>query len=702
MGARASRVMRRRAAALPSRSPGRPTPTAAASDRRWPVDARATPPDSASAAVAVAARVRHILVDDETVADRLVQELVGTEDAARQELWARRVRQHSRCPSRDEQSGAQRCRRGRATAHQSSQRTRLARGAGGAATARGDGDEPDSRGRFDGTILRGRTLFLLCGRRRPSRFPGDAETAVVVDPLAAGARGARTGYRHRSERGTQATVAVPPTGTGGAVRHARRRATSCSADTRRPGAIPSGAAERAHRPSDRTATLERIGAGRAVRHPARTVSRGAATRIGALSRTAAGAVCHRPALGRLPRGLAARHEDIHRRPHRQGSLTDSITARPGGASGDAAPDDDVDAISVRWSPREAGSHSPTAPHGRRCAVHILINAPSSGVMYPWRRWYRLPAGTPGARMSAPRPAVERRRCGVRERRWQRETRLSGLKRAWVVEHGGRSAWSGRKPVGRGMDGDEDTAVDSAAVKGAASEAQPPPNRDESTAQQRRTQPQRVPRHESLAAEVAIARSYEAYATSFGPYTDAELRSGGVGGRGDRQESGAVPVDATEGTSPASSVSSSASSAFSLLLQRLQRQPSPASSSEPERGLPSAAVDAGGREVASASEQSAASAVVELGSAVARQDVAAVGGVPPGGAARDALLGEYAPGDPAGYGPQRVDAVSSGGHARVWERLLAAHDRDRRRCPFEIGHRWLPDEHPPTAAEHAGR
>ncbi|KAK4537285.1 hypothetical protein CDCA_CDCA11G3310 [Cyanidium caldarium] len=103
MGARASRVMRRRAAALPSRSPGRPTPTAAASDRRWPVDARATPPDSASAAVAVAARVRHILVDDETVADRLVQELVGTEDAARQELWARRVRQHSRCPSRDEQ-----------------------------------------------------------------------------------------------------------------------------------------------------------------------------------------------------------------------------------------------------------------------------------------------------------------------------------------------------------------------------------------------------------------------------------------------------------------------------------------------------------------------------------------------------------------------------------------------------------------------
>ncbi|KAK4537284.1 hypothetical protein CDCA_CDCA11G3309 [Cyanidium caldarium] len=167
-----------------------------------------------------------------------------------------------------------------------------------------------------------------------------------------------------------------------------------------------------------------------------------------------------------------------------------------------------------------------------------------------------------------------------------------------------------------MDGDEDTAVDSAAVKGAASEAQPPPNRDESTAQQRRTQPQRVPRHESLAAEVAIARSYEAYATSFGPYTDAELRSGGVGGRGDRQESGAVPVDATEGTSPASSVSSSASSAFSLLLQRLQRQPSPASSSEPERGLPSAAVDAGGREVASASEQSAASAVVELGSAVA--------------------------------------------------------------------------------------
>ena len=174
-----------------------------------------------------------------------------------------------------------------------------------------------------------------------------------------------------------------------------------------------------------------------------------------------------------------------------------------------------------------------------------------------------------------------------------------------------------------MDGDEDTAADSAAVEGAASGAQPPPNRDESTAQQRRTRPQRVPRHEPLAAEVAIAHSYEAYATSFGPYTDAELRSGGAGGRGDRQASGAAPADATEGTSPASSVSSSASSAFSLLLQRLQRQPSPASSSEPERGLPSAATvpatsaaDAGGREAASASDQSAASAVVELGNAVA--------------------------------------------------------------------------------------
>ena len=95
--------MRRRATELPSRSPGRPTPTAAAADRRWPVDARATPPDAVSAAVVVAARVRHILVDDETVADRLVQELVGTEDAARQALWARLVRQHSRCPSRDEQ-----------------------------------------------------------------------------------------------------------------------------------------------------------------------------------------------------------------------------------------------------------------------------------------------------------------------------------------------------------------------------------------------------------------------------------------------------------------------------------------------------------------------------------------------------------------------------------------------------------------------